>query len=60
MKKCTLNCEFQHEGFCAIKEFLYDSNGSPIPTKLPKCTAKTNADLVCSECGKESCVCDAG
>ena len=54
-KKCTLDCEFQHEGFCALREYLNSHNLDY--AKIPKCTAKSNDDLVCSECGKKDCGC---
>ena len=53
-KVCNLECEFQHEGHCAILEYV----DFPYGSKIPNCTAKTNDDLVCSECGKQRCECD--
>jgi len=38
MKKCNLDCEYQHEGYC-IADVVIGLNPN-------ECTAKTNNDLI--------------
>ena len=52
MKKCELNCEFMHEGFCAAEEL---TGGVCTPKD---CKAKTIDDLVCGDCGNKEGDCD--
>jgi hypothetical protein len=51
MKKCSLDCEFAQEGYCAI-QFVYPK------VKPEDCDAKTQDDMVCADCQKKDCVCN--
>lgn len=44
MKKCNLNCELQHEGYCCFNDLYPDVDFNP-----EDCDAKTDDDLITQE-----------
>lgn len=44
MKKCNLNCESQHEGYCCFNDLYPDVDFNP-----EDCDAKTDDDLITQE-----------